>query len=82
MLGLDIAAEDLTDYTLGHALDEVSDFGASELFARLAFDIALEHDLLPLEAANSLDIIQEFNRLYPIPNSRAAAAILPRSLDS
>jgi len=46
LLGLDIAAEDLTDYPLGHALDEVSDFGASELFARVAFDIALEHDLL------------------------------------
>jgi transposase len=46
LLGADITPEDLTDYTLGHTLDEVSDFGASELFARVAFDIAMEHDLL------------------------------------
>lgn len=46
LLGADITPEDLTDYTLGHALDDVSAFGASELFAQVAFDIALEHDLI------------------------------------
>lgn len=50
LLGADIAPEDLTDYTLGHALDEVADYGSSELFAKVAFDIALENDLLGVSA--------------------------------
>src|SRR5690348_9927381 len=32
-----IAATDLTDYTLGHALDEIAAYGTSKLFAEVAF---------------------------------------------
>ena len=31
---------------MGHALDEISDYGSSQLFAEVAFGIAIEHDLL------------------------------------
>ena len=53
LLGSGICAEDLTDYTLGHALDDVSAYGASKLFAEVAFATALENDLLGL--TNHLD---------------------------
>lgn len=46
LLDAPISAEDLTDYTLGHALDNISKYGASKLFAEVAFDIALENNLL------------------------------------
>jgi transposase len=46
LLGEGIKASDLTDYTLGHTLDEVAAYGASKLFGELAFEIALEQDLL------------------------------------
>jgi transposase len=54
LLGSDLCAEDLTDYTLGHALDDISAYGASKLFAEVAFAIALENDLLDL--TNHLDM--------------------------
>ena len=42
----ELTADDLTDYTLGHTLDEIYDYGASELFAQVAFDVAIEQKLL------------------------------------
>ena len=42
----ELAAGDLTDYTLGHTLDEIYDYGASELFAQVAFEVAIEQKLL------------------------------------
>lgn len=41
-----IKASDITDYTLGHALDEIAAYGSSKLFGEVAFEIALENDLL------------------------------------
>lgn len=46
LLDAPIKADDLTDYTLGHALDEIHQYGATNLFADVAFDIALENNLL------------------------------------
>jgi transposase len=66
LLGADISSEDLTDYTLGHALDEVAAFGSSELFAKVAFDIALEHDLLGACAhldSTSISLTGEYDRM-------------------
>lgn len=41
-----IKASDITDYTLGHALDEISEYGASKLFGEVAFEVAIENNLL------------------------------------
>lgn len=46
LLGKALEARDLTDYTLAHALDDISEYGASQLFAEIAFEVALEHGLL------------------------------------
>jgi transposase len=46
LLDAPIEAKDLTDYTLGHSLDEIAKYGSSKMFAELAFEIATEHDLL------------------------------------
>jgi transposase len=46
LLDANIAAGDLTDYTLGHALDEISRYGSSKLFGEVAFGIAVEENLL------------------------------------
>lgn len=46
LLGAPIQASDLTDHTLGHALDEIARYGTSKLFAEVAFGIALENNLL------------------------------------
>lgn len=46
LLGQDLEAKDITDYTLGHALDDIAEYDASQLFAEIAFEIALEHKLL------------------------------------
>ena len=48
-----IQASDISDYTLGHALDEIADYGASRLFGEVAFEIALENNLL--DSLNHLD---------------------------
>lgn len=53
LLDAPIQAKDLTDYTLGHALDEIANYGSSKLFGEVAFEIALEHDLLSCK--NHLD---------------------------
>lgn len=46
LLDESIEAKDLTDHTLGHALDEIAEYGSTELFSEVAFEIALEQDLL------------------------------------
>ena len=46
LLDEEISASDITDYTLGHALDEIAAYGSSKLFGEVAFEIALENDLL------------------------------------
>lgn len=53
LLGEPIKAEDLTDHTLGHTLDQISKYGASELFASVAFETAMEQNLLGM--INHLD---------------------------
>jgi transposase len=46
LLGATITAENLNDDSLGKALDEIGDFGATELYANVAFGIAIENKLL------------------------------------
>jgi transposase len=46
LLGAGIEARHLHDDTLGDTLDAIADYGASKLFAEIAFEIAVEHDLL------------------------------------
>lgn len=46
LLGEPIEATSLTDHTLGQTLDEIAAYGSSELFAEVAFAIALEQNLL------------------------------------
>lgn len=41
-----LRASDITDYTLGHTLDEIADYSSSQLFGEVAFEIAIENDLL------------------------------------
>lgn len=41
-----IRAQDLNDYTLGHALDDIAAYGVSRLFGSVAFGIALDNGLL------------------------------------
>ncbi len=53
LLGPDLEAKDITDYTLGHALDDIAEYGSSKLFAEVAFGIAIDNNLL--EDKNHLD---------------------------
>jgi transposase len=46
LLNAPIEAKDLTDYTLGHTLDDISEYGVTQLFGEIAFDVALENKLL------------------------------------
>lgn len=46
LLGEGINAEDVTDATLGQALDEIAEYGVSKLFSEIAYAMAQEHDLL------------------------------------
>ena len=46
LLDEDIQASDITDYTLGHALDEIAEYGSSKLFGEVAFEVAMEKNLL------------------------------------
>ena len=46
LLDEEIKASDITDYTLGHALDEIAEYGSSKLFGEVAFKVALENNLL------------------------------------
>lgn len=53
LLGPGFEAKDITDYTLGHALDDIAEYGASKLFAEVAFGVALDNDFL--DSKNHLD---------------------------
>lgn len=53
LLGSDLDAKDITDYTLGHALDDIAEYGSSKLFAEVAFGVAIDNKLL--EDKNHLD---------------------------
>ena len=53
LLGVDLKAIDITDHALGNALDDIAEYGASKLFAEVAFEIALENNLLNL--TNNID---------------------------
>ena len=53
LLGVDLKAKDLTDHALGKALDDIAEYGASKLFAEVAFGIALDNNLL--DSTNHLD---------------------------
>ena len=46
LLDAPIQSSDLTDYTLGHALDEIAAYGSSKLFGEIAFKVALENEVL------------------------------------
>ena len=46
LLGASLQAHDLNDSTLGHALDDFAEHGVSQLFAKVAFGVAVEHHLL------------------------------------
>lgn len=46
LLNDEIKASDITDYTLGHALDEIWAYGSSKMFGEIAFEVAIENDLL------------------------------------
>lgn len=46
LLGPGIEAHHLNDDALGDALDAIARYGPSQLFAEVAFEVALEHDLL------------------------------------
>ena len=46
LLDAPIKAQDLNDYALGHALDDIATYGVSRLFGAVAFGIALDHRLL------------------------------------
>jgi len=46
LLGKNIKNEDLNAYTLGHALDEIAEYGCSKLFSEVAYEIAIEKKLL------------------------------------
>lgn len=46
LVGENITADNLNDDALGKCLDEIAEFGATELFANVAFGIGIEHNLL------------------------------------
>jgi len=46
LLESNITAQNLDDNTLGKALDEIAEYGSSQLFGEIAFEIALENNLL------------------------------------
>lgn len=53
LLGEGIKASMITDHTLGQTLDEISEAGTSEVFAQVAYAVALEQGLLT--SCNHLD---------------------------
>jgi transposase len=53
LLGVDLKASDITDDALGHALDDIAEYGSSKLFAEVAFGIAIENNLL--DSTNHID---------------------------
>lgn len=64
LLGSDISAKHLDDKALGKGLDDISSYGSSRLFGELAFDIALENNLLSTLAhldSTSLSVTGEYD---------------------
>ena len=60
LLGEGILAEHLDDHTLGKALDEIAEYGSTRLFGEIAFEIALENNLLgPLAHLDSTSMSVE-----------------------
>lgn len=60
LLGEHISSHHLDDNALGKALDEIYEYGASKLFGEIAFEIALENDLLgPLAHLDSTSLSVE-----------------------
>ncbi|MGA8164978.1 MAG: IS1634 family transposase [Waddliaceae bacterium] len=53
LLGRGLKPKDLTDHTLARALDDIAEYGASKLFAEVAFEVAQDHNLLSM--TNHLD---------------------------
>jgi len=53
LLGANLEAKDITDYTLGHTLDDIAEYGSSKLFAEVAFGVAMDNNLL--QEINHLD---------------------------
>jgi transposase len=53
LLGSDLNAKDITNHTLSHTLDDIAEYGSSKLFAEVAFEIAMENNLL--DDKNHLD---------------------------
>ncbi len=45
-INADIQSTDLTEYTLGHTLDKIYNYGCERLFSEIAFEMALEKELL------------------------------------
>jgi transposase len=61
LLGVEILANDLSYYTLGHTLDQIADFGSSSLFATVDFGVAIEKKRPVFEASlvhGGLDIFK------------------------
>ncbi len=50
LLGEGIQAEQLDDHALGKALDEIAEYGCTDLYGEVAFEIGQEHSLLGTEA--------------------------------
>ena len=46
LLGESLKSDDVTDSTLGQALDEIADYGSSKLFSEIAYGMAQEQGLL------------------------------------
>jgi transposase len=60
----DITASDITDHALGRALDEIAEYGSSKLFGEIAFEVAIENNLLG--SLNHLDTTSiSVNGEYP-----------------
>jgi len=65
LLGKDIFSHHLDDNALGKALDEIYDYGASKLSGEIAFEIALENNLLGALAhldSTSLSVEGEYEK--------------------
>ena len=68
LLDAPIEAKDITDSTLGHTLDEIAEYGSSKLFAEIAFEMALENDLLGVVNhidTTSMSVEGEYNQEEP-----------------
>lgn len=67
LLGESLTASDITDYTLGHTLDEIYEYGSSKLFADISFAVALEHNLLGSSIhldTTSISVDGEYESMY------------------